>query len=331
MAQQLYERFAVQRYYGDVSELLENARPDVVHITTPPESHFELARFCLDRGCHVYVEKPFTLNAADAETLITLANERGLRLTVGHDDQFSHVARRMRALVERGYLGGRPVHVESHYGYDLGDSYARAVLGDKAHWVRALPGKLLQNLISHGIARIAEFLTAAAPRVTAYGFTSPRLQAMGERDIVDELRVLISEETGLTAYFTFSSQMRPVLQQLRVYGPENGLILDQAHGTLIKLRGRKFKSYAESFVPPVIFAGQHLGSLAANLRTFMARDFHMKSGMKYLIESFYRSIIEGTPGPIPYPDILLAARIMDSIFHQLGAAATPGLSPSQSQ
>ena len=43
----------------------------------------------------------------------------------------------------------------------------------------------------------------------------------------------------------------------------------------------------------------------------------MKSGMKYLIESFYRSIAEGTPVPIPYREILLTARIMDSIFEQI--------------
>jgi hypothetical protein len=45
----------------------------------------------------------------------------------------------------------------------------------------------------------------------------------------------------------------------------------------------------------------------------------MKSGMKYLIESFYRSIIQDTPVPIPYREILLTARIMDAIFDQLGA------------
>jgi hypothetical protein len=45
----------------------------------------------------------------------------------------------------------------------------------------------------------------------------------------------------------------------------------------------------------------------------------MKSGMKCLIESFYRSIIEDAPVPIPYREILLTARIMDDIFAQLHA------------
>ena len=102
----------------------------------------------------------------------------------------------MRALVESGYLGGPPVHMESYYGYDLGDpSYARALLGDKQHWVRRLPGKLLHNIISHGIARIAEFLTSDDPQVIAHGFASPLLKGIGETEIVDELRVMISERS----------------------------------------------------------------------------------------------------------------------------------------
>ena len=43
----------------------------------------------------------------------------------------------------------------------------------------------------------------------------------------------------------------------------------------------------------------------------------MDSGMKYLIESFYRSIRRDGPVPIPYREILLTARIMDAIFDQL--------------
>ena len=106
MARQLSERFQVKRWYSALGELLEDARPDVVHITTPPESHYKIAHFCLERGCHVYVEKPFTLNEEDAQRLVDLANKMQLKLTAGHDGQFSHVARRMRALVQEGYLGG---------------------------------------------------------------------------------------------------------------------------------------------------------------------------------------------------------------------------------
>lgn len=324
MARQLYERFPVKAYYSDLAELLHGARPDVVHITTPPQTHFDLAQSCLEQGCHVYVEKPFTLSVEHAEQLIALAEAKGLKLTVGHDAQFTHVARRMRALVAEGYLGGPPVHMESHYCYDLSDpSYARALLGDKHHWVRTLPGKLLQNVISHGIAKIAEFLTSDSPKVVAYGFTSPPLTKMGENEIVDELRVVISDEERRTAYFTFSSQMRPSLHQFHIYGPKNGIFLDDDRDILIKLQGGKFRSYAEKFVPPILLAQQHLGNLFTNARLFLSRDFHMNSGMKHLIESFYRSIRQDTEVPIPYAEILRTARIMDAIFSQIQADWSP--------
>jgi predicted dehydrogenase len=326
LARQLSERFSVERYFGDVVDLLAETRPDVVHITTSPESHFDIAKVCLESGCHVYVEKPFTLCENEARRLITLANQKQLKLTVGHDDQFTHAARRMRAIVQSGFLGGIPVHMEAYYGYEItGSAYAQAFLGDKRHWVRRLPGKLLHNVISHGIARISEFLTSQSPQVIAHGFISPLLKSMGETEIVDELRVIICDEERVTAYFTFSSQMRPAINQFRVYGPKNGLLLDQDHEVLLRLPGPRMKSYADKVVPPAMFAKQYLGELGKNLRIFLARDFHMKAGMKYLIEGFYRSIVEGAPPPIPYREILLTSRIMDAIFVQLAGVRDPHL------
>lgn len=319
MAQQLSERFPVQRHFSDVGTLLSETRPDVVHITTPPASHFDLAMLCLDRGCHVYVEKPFTLFAKDARTLLAHAEARGLKVTVGHDAQFGPAARRMRTLVEEGYLGDGPLHIESYYGYELGEGYARAILGDADHWVRRLPGQLLQNVISHGIARIAEFLHTDAPHVIAHGFTSPFLKRLGETEIVDELRVVISENERTTAYFTFSSQMRPLTHECQVYGSRNGLLLDPDHETVLKLPGTHYTSYADKFIPPMDMAAQYVRNLLVNGRQFLANDFHMKAGMKYLTEAFYRSIVNGTPVPISYREILVTATIMDAIFAQLAA------------
>ena len=283
MAKQLCERFPVKRYFTDLVELVNEVRPDVIHITTPPESHFDIARFCLEHHCHVYVEKPFTVDAQQAQHLIHLAEEKGLKLTAGHNLQFSHAAQRLRALVADGYLGGRPVHMESNYCYDLGNAaYARALLGDRQHWVRRLPGKLLHNIISHGIARIAEFLPGDDVRVIAHGFTSSLLKGIGEKEIVDELRVIISDSEQTTAYFTFSSQIRPSLHEFRIFGPKNGLVLDQDHEMVLRLRGSKFKSYADYFIPPVLFARQHLSNLLRNSKLFLARDLHMDAGMKVL-------------------------------------------------
>src|SRR5437016_5498457 len=131
MAQQLSERFGVAQVFSDLEEMLRVADPDVVHVTTPPQSHFALARQCLENDCHVYVEKPFTMCGAEARELIAIANEKGRKIIAGHDDQFSHVSRRMRSLVHSGFLGGAPLHIESYYCYELrAKGYAGALLGD---------------------------------------------------------------------------------------------------------------------------------------------------------------------------------------------------------
>ena len=57
MARQLNERFRIGHHYSDVTRLLTEAKPDVVHITTPPQSHLELAQQCLLRETHVIMSK----------------------------------------------------------------------------------------------------------------------------------------------------------------------------------------------------------------------------------------------------------------------------------
>jgi hypothetical protein len=164
---------------------------------------------------------------------------------------------------------------------------------------------------------MAEFLNTDRPQVIAQGFVSPFLRGLEEDKIIDELRVIIIEERRLTGYFTFSSQMRPSLHQFRIYGPKNGLSLDQDSETLLRLRGTRYKSYLDQFAPPLTFAWQYLGNSLANMRAFLANDFHPKSGMKHLIESFYCAITDDAPLPIPYREILLTSRIMDDVFSQV--------------
>jgi predicted dehydrogenase len=320
MARQFSDRFVIPAHFADVEAMLDRARPDVVHVTTPPQSHYSIGMRCLQAGCHVYMEKPFAVNEEETFSLLQVAEQKSLRMTVGHDYQFTHAKRRMRTLVKAGYLGTEPVHIESYHCYELGsETYAKALLGDKDHWVRKLPGRLLHNNISHGICAIAEFLTESDPQVVAAGFSSPLLRGMGETDIVDELRVIITEKSRRTAYFTFSSQMRPVLHGLAVYGTHNGIVVDHDQQTCIKIPGARRKSYLEKFVSPASLGKQYFQQAASNVRLFLNHDFHMKSGMKNLIESFYKSIQDGAADPISHREIVLTARIMDQIFAQLVA------------
>ena len=89
MARQLGERFRIAECFSDLHQMLQATTPNVVHITTPPQSHFSLATQCLEFGSNVYIEKPFTVTADEAESLIQLADGRGLKVTAGHNLQFT--------------------------------------------------------------------------------------------------------------------------------------------------------------------------------------------------------------------------------------------------
>jgi len=320
MARQLSERLGIEHYFTSEREMFETVKIDVVHITTPPASHFFLGKAALEASCHVYIEKPFTLNTIEAEDLINLANQKNLKVIAGHNAQFTPVMVRMREMVNSGYLGGKPVHMESHYCYDFGDaSYAKTLLGDSEHWARKLPGSLLQNIISHGISKIAEFLSGDNPVVIAHGFTSPFLKSIGQDDIVDEVRVIIRDENSTTAYFTFSSQIKPVPHQFRLYGSKNSLIVDDDNQILLKIGNDDYKSYLRYFVPPLGYAKQYMANFGRNVGKFIQKDFHLSNdaALKSLIESFYDSIVGNTPLPLSHREILLTTKIMDDIFVQI--------------
>ena len=317
MAKQLGERVDISECFSDLGEMLRGSSPDVVHITTPPQSHFSLARQCLKAGSNVYLEKPFTLTANDADSLIQLAKSCDLRITAGHNYQFTLEMLEMRRLVEQGFLGGRPIHLESFWSYNLGDSlYAGSFLSSRTHWLRQLPGQLFHNLISHGIAKLAEFLDDELSKIVVIAGQSPQLRRVAAEDVLDELRVLIRDKNGTTALFCFSTQMK-ALNQLRIYGPSGSLVADIITGSLIRNKNRSYKSYLTYFVPPLKEAREHLRTLGLNATNFARRRLYQDFGMKELIERFYNSVRQRGEPPIPYREIILTARIMDEIFAQI--------------
>ena len=331
MAKQLGGRFGISECFSDLEKMLQAIGPDVVHITTPPQSHFSIANQCLESGSHVYLEKPFTVTAAEAEALIQLTLSLDLKITAGNNYQFTLEMLEMRRLVEQGFLGGKPIHLESYWSYDLGDlRYASAFLGNHTHWVRQLPGQLFQNIISHGIAKLTEFLDDELVEIVATAHRSEQLRSLGAGDVLDELRVLIRDKSGTTAFFCFSTQVKG-LNQLHLYGRAGSLSADIITGSLLRKRNRPYKSYLTYFVPPLKNAREHFSNARHNVSNFLHRRLYQDFGMKELIECFYSSIRRGDPLPIPYREILLTARIMDEVFAQIyppktGKPLTPMIS-----
>ena len=89
----------------DPCEILKSSSIDVVAVVTPVWTHYELAKQALENGKHVFVEKPFTANTAQARELIELADKRGLKIMVDHTFLFTGAVRKIRQLVDDGSFG----------------------------------------------------------------------------------------------------------------------------------------------------------------------------------------------------------------------------------
>lgn len=90
---------------GDASEILTSPDIDAVAIVTPVWTHFELAKAALENGKHVFVEKPFTSNVAQAEQLIELAEQKNLKIMVDHTFLFTGAVKKIKQLLQEGLLG----------------------------------------------------------------------------------------------------------------------------------------------------------------------------------------------------------------------------------
>jgi predicted dehydrogenase len=104
-------RRRLQKSYPNVTittnanDLLSSPEIDAVAVVTPVWTHYELAKAALENGKHIFVEKPFTSNVAQAEELIELAAKKKLKIMVDHTFLFTGAVRKIRQLLKEDALG----------------------------------------------------------------------------------------------------------------------------------------------------------------------------------------------------------------------------------
>jgi predicted dehydrogenase/nucleoside-diphosphate-sugar epimerase len=103
-ARALAERHGVPLVAASLAELA-SARPQAVHVLTPPSSHAPITLEALAMGCHVLVEKPMADTVADCETMIQKAREKHLLLGVNHSDLYDPVLLQALEAVRDGRIG----------------------------------------------------------------------------------------------------------------------------------------------------------------------------------------------------------------------------------
>ena len=90
---------------ADASEVIASTEIDAIAVVSPVWTHYELTKAALLNGKHVFVEKPFTSNTAQAEELINIAQQKNLKIMVDHTFLFTGAVRKIRQLVDEGALG----------------------------------------------------------------------------------------------------------------------------------------------------------------------------------------------------------------------------------
>ena len=100
-ARECAEQYSVP-VFPDHSDLID--RSTCAIIATPTESHYSIARQCLERGVHVFIEKPITVLPEEARELVDMARSRGLVIQVGHLERLNPALARALPYVKKPLL-----------------------------------------------------------------------------------------------------------------------------------------------------------------------------------------------------------------------------------
>lgn len=92
--------------FADYRELV--GKVDAVTVASTTKTHYEIAKFFLQNGVHVNVEKPMTVTIGEAEELVALANAKNLKLQVGHVERFNPALQAARQKLQT------PLFIECH-------------------------------------------------------------------------------------------------------------------------------------------------------------------------------------------------------------------------
>ena len=292
----------------DWRDLVHRDDIDAVAITTPPGPHLEMTREALNAGKHVLCEKPFALNAGEAEEMCSLASERGLTAMVAHEFRFAPQRSQIKDLLEAGQIGTPElVSIELLMGRPRPDSpppYTWAA--DSAQG-----GGLLGALGSHYIDGLRHWFGDVAE---VNGRLVTRLPDRVDResgDVVaadtdDTFSVRLVFESGVMATMTASSAVAPN-QWARI-------VITGSDGVLLATQG------GPNPAPDcVVFAGRgddrQLLPLDVDERYTPIEDDRDQrlAAFRLLVREFERGIREGVSPAPNFDDAVACQQVLDAV------------------
>jgi len=150
--------------FDDVSALLAGDRPDAAVVTSPDDTHADIAVELLHAGVAVYLEKPLATTLPDADRILTAAAESGSVLYVGHNFRHAGVVRRMKEIIDRGEIGTVKTIWVRHFVGNGGDYYFKDWHADRSH-----TNSLLLQKASHDLDVVHYLAGSYTRRVVGMG------------------------------------------------------------------------------------------------------------------------------------------------------------------
>ncbi len=98
-------KYSGLKCYDNFDRMLENETLEALVVATPSKLHASMVEKALERGLHVFCEKPFVLDTADGEKLVELAERKGLVNQVGYHYRFVGAFKEAERIVKSGALG----------------------------------------------------------------------------------------------------------------------------------------------------------------------------------------------------------------------------------
>lgn len=164
---ELHNNREIKRY-TDYKKLIEENQLDFISIATESGLHGKIALYCIEHGIHIIIEKPIAMSLSEADKIITLSGQKGIKVAACHQNRFNLAVQKMRQALEAGRFG-KLSHGAIHVRWNRNrDYYMQAPW--RGTW--AQDGGALMNQCIHGIDLLRWMLGDEIDSV--YGVTKQR-------------------------------------------------------------------------------------------------------------------------------------------------------------
>lgn len=104
-ADELAAQYSIKNVYSDFVEMLDQTKPDLVDIITPPITHVAYVKAAIERGIPVICQKPFTPSLREAKELVDLIEANNAKVVIHENFRFQPWYQKIKTMIESGLLG----------------------------------------------------------------------------------------------------------------------------------------------------------------------------------------------------------------------------------